>query len=149
MASGLAAATSAQAASARAAEFETRVARRDFRGLAKEDIPTPAMLVDLDLFEKNLQKLADHCRKAKLDLRPHVKVHKSPEIARRQVALGAIGLTAATIAECELMAAAGLKSILLTRQAAGKNAIARVVALAKKEPTFGTVVDDLLAAEWL
>lgn len=149
MAGGLAAASSAHGASARAAEFETRVARRDFRGLAKEDIPTPAMVVDLDLFEKNLQTLAGHCRKAKLDLRPHVKVHKSPEIARRQVALGAIGLTAATIAECELMAAAGLKSILLTRQAAGKNAIARVVTLAKKEPTFGTVVDDPLAAEWL
>ena len=107
------------------------------------------MVVDLEIFEKNLNTMADHCRKAGLQLRGHVKVHKSPDIARRQAALGSIGVTCATVAECELMANAGIKGVLLTRQPASKNNIGRAVALAKREPTFGTVVDDPLAAEWL
>jgi len=107
------------------------------------------MVVDLEIFEKNLNTMADHCRKAGLQLRGHVKVHKSPEIARRQAALGSIGVTCATVAECELMANAGIKGVLLTRQPTSKNNIGRTVALARREPTFGTVVDDPLAAGWL
>ena len=133
----------------RYAELEARIARRDFKNLFKEDLPTPCMVVDLEIFEKNLNTMADHCRKAGLQLRGHVKVHKSPEIARRQAALGSIGVTCATVAECELMVNAGIKGVLLTRQPAGKNNVARTVALAGREPTFGTVVDDPLAAEWL
>jgi D-serine deaminase-like pyridoxal phosphate-dependent protein len=100
------------------------------------------MVVDLETFEKNLNTMADHCRKAGLQLRGHVKVHKSPEIARRQAALGSIGVTCATVAECELMADSGIKGVLLTRQPTSKNNIGRTVALARREPTFGTVVDD-------
>src|SRR5216117_2760076 len=130
-------------------EIEARVTRRDLKNLFKEDLPTPCMVVDLEIFEKNLNTMAAHCRKAGLQLRGHVKVHKSPEIARRQAALGSIGVTCATVAECELMAKAGIKGVLLTRQPASKNNIGRTVALARREPTFGTVVDDPLAAEWL
>ena len=133
----------------RYAELEARIARRDLKNLFKEDLPTPCMVVDLDIFEKNLNTMADHCRKAGLQLRGHVKVHKSTDIARRQAALGSIGVTCATVAESELMANAGIKGVLLTRQPAGKNNIGRTVALAGREPTFGTVVDDPLAAEWL
>lgn len=107
------------------------------------------MIVDLEIFEKNLQTMAAHCRSTGIRLRGHVKVHKSPEVARRQVALGSIGVTCATIAECELMAHAGIRGVLLTRQPTSKNNIGRVIALAKREPTFGTVVDDPLAADWL
>ena len=70
----------------------------------KEDLPTPCMVVDLEIFEKNLQTMAEHCRKSGIQLRGHVKVHKSPDIAKRQLALGSIGVTCATVAECELMA---------------------------------------------
>ena len=83
------------------------------------------MVVDtIETFEKNLNTMADHCRKAGLQLRGHVKVHKSPEIARRQAALGSIGVTCATVAECELMVNAGIKGVLLTRQPTSKNNIA-------------------------
>src|SRR5689334_220063 len=109
----------------RSAEIAQRVFHRDLRDLHKEDLPTPSMLVDLDIFEKNLQTMADHCRNTGIHLRGHVKVHKSPDIARRQLALGSIGVTCATVAECELMAQSGITGVLLTRQAVSKNNIAR------------------------
>ncbi len=107
------------------------------------------MIVDLEILQQNLRTMADHCRNTGIRLRGHVKVHKSPEIAKRQVALGSIGVTCATIAECELMANSGIQGILLTRQPASKNNIVRTIELAKREPTFATVVDDPLVADWL
>jgi D-serine deaminase-like pyridoxal phosphate-dependent protein len=133
----------------RFAEIEGRIARHDLKDLHKEDLPTPCMLVDREIFEANLRKMANHCRTTGIHLRGHVKIHKSPEIAKRQIALGGIGVTCATVAECELMSSAGINNILLTRQPTSKNNIGRVIALAKRDPTFGTVVDDPLAAEWL
>lgn len=133
----------------RFAEIEARVARHDLKDISKEDLPTPCMLVDQEIFEANLRKMADHCRNTGIHLRAHVKIHKSTEIAKRQLALGGIGVTCATVAECEVMSRAGISNILLTRQATSKNNIGRVIALAKHDPTFGTVVDDPLAAEWL
>jgi D-serine deaminase-like pyridoxal phosphate-dependent protein len=130
-------------------ELEARVARRDFKNLSKEDLPTPCMVVDLEIFDKNLRTMADHCRTTGIHLRGHVKVHKSPDIAKRQLALGSIGVTCATVAEAELMAHSGVTGVLLTRQPTSKNNIGRVIMLAKREPTFATVVDDPLAAGWL
>src|SRR6266852_5241645 len=100
------------------ADLESRLARHELKDIFKEDLPTPCMVVDQEIFESNLKKMADHCSKTGIHLRAHVKVHKSTEIARRQIALGAIGLTCATVAECELMAHAGFNGILLTRQPA-------------------------------
>src|SRR5271157_4553761 len=74
-------------------EIETRLAHRDLKNISKEDLPTPCMIVDQDIFEANIKKMADHCRATGIQLRGHVKVHKSPEIAKRQLAQGAIGLT--------------------------------------------------------
>ncbi len=130
-------------------DIEARIARRDFRGLSKAELPTPCMIIDQALFEQNLQKMADHCKTAGIHLRPHVKIHKSVDIARRQLALGAIGLTTATIAESELMSGAGFKNVLWTKQPAGVNNISRAVALAKRDPTFMFVVDDPLVADWV
>jgi D-serine deaminase-like pyridoxal phosphate-dependent protein len=130
-------------------EIEARIARHDLDDIFKEDLPTPCMLVDQEIFEANLRKMADHCHATGMHLRGHVKVHKSTEIAQRQLAMGAIGVTCATVAECELMSHAGIDNILLTRQPAGKNNIGRVIALATHDPTFGTVVDDPIVAEWL
>jgi D-serine deaminase-like pyridoxal phosphate-dependent protein len=130
-------------------EIEGRIARHDFKNLTKEDLPTPCMVVDLEIFERNLHTMAEHCRATGIHLRGHVKVHKSPDIAKRQLALGSIGVTCATVAECELMASHGIKGILLTRQPTSKNNIGRTIALAKHEPTFGTVADDPLVADWL
>jgi len=131
------------------AEFETRIAHRDFRGITKDVLPTPSMLVDLDLFEKNIKTMADHCKATGIALRPHVKVHKSVDVARRQVAEGAIGLTCATIAEAELMSGAGIKHVLWTKQPASVNNISRAVALSKRDPTFMFVVDDPQVVDWV
>lgn len=130
-------------------EIEALITRRDFRNLQKEDLPTPCMVVDLDMLERNLRTMANHCRTADIQLRGHVKVHKSPDIAHRQVKLGSVGVTCATIAESELMSHSGVPGVLLTRQPVGKNNIARTIALARQDAAFATVVDDPLAADWL
>ena len=124
------------------AEFEQRIARKDFRGMTKETLPTPCMVVDIDLFQKNLETMADYAEKAPILLRPHVKVHKSLDIAKRQVALGAIGVTAATIAESELMSRGGIEGVLWTKQPASQNNLQRAIALTQRDPTFLFVVDD-------
>ena len=123
-------------------EFEQRIAKKNFTGMTKDMLPTPCMVVDIDLFEKNLKTMADYAKKAPIYLRPHVKVHKSVDIAKRQVALGAIGITAATIAESELMSNGGIKGVLWTKQPASYNNLLRAIALTKKDPTFMFVVDD-------
>jgi D-serine deaminase-like pyridoxal phosphate-dependent protein len=133
----------------RLAELEARLARHDLKDISKDDLPTPCMVVDQEIFDANLKKMSDHCTKTGIHLRAHVKVHKSTEVARRQLGMGAIGLTCATVAECELMSQAGFHGILLTRQPTSKNNIARALALAKRDSTFGTVVDDPQSATWL
>src|SRR5579862_1406432 len=97
-------------------EFEARVARRDFRNMTKDVLPTPSMVVDLDLFERNVTQMAVQAKSTGINVRPHVKVHKSVDVARRQIAQGAIGLTCATIAEAELMSGAGIRHVLWTKQ---------------------------------
>jgi D-serine deaminase-like pyridoxal phosphate-dependent protein len=119
------------------------------KDLYKEDLPTPCMIVDQELFEQNIRKMAGHGKGTNLNIRPHVKVHKSVDVAKRQIALGAIGLTVATIAEAELMSGAGIRGVFLTRQPAGKNNIARAAALSKRDPTFVVVVDDPIIADQL
>jgi D-serine deaminase-like pyridoxal phosphate-dependent protein len=130
-------------------EFEQRIARKDFRDITKDVLPTPCMVVDIDLFEKNLRTMADYAKSASIYLRPHVKVHKSVDVAKRQIAMGAIGLTTATIAESELMSAAGIKGVLWTKQPASRNNVMRAIALTKRDPTFMFVVDDPIVLDWV
>src|SRR5262245_39909357 len=99
-------------------------------GLTKSTIPTPALVVDLDAFEANVQKMADHCRQAKCGFRPHAKTHKCPAIAQRQMAAGARGICVATVPEAEALAAAGIRGILLTSPIVDAGKIGRMVALA-------------------
>ncbi len=130
-------------------EFETRIVRRDFRNITKDILPTPCMVVDLPMFEQNVKTMADQSKATGVNVRPHVKIHKSVDIAKRQIAQGAIGLTCATIAEAELMSAAGIKHVLWTKQPASINNVARAVALSKRDPTFMFVVDDPTVLNWL
>jgi D-serine deaminase-like pyridoxal phosphate-dependent protein len=130
-------------------EFESRIARRDFRGMTKDVLPTPCMVVDLNLFEQNIKRMADQSKATGIHVRPHVKVHKSVDVARRQIALGAIGLTCATIAEAELFSGAGIRNVLWTKQPASTNNIQRAVALSRKDPTFMFVIDDPQVANWV
>lgn len=148
-AGSLVAVQSGQAARYPYAELESRISRRDFRDLTKDVLPTPCMVVDLDLFERNVKKMAEHTKSSGLQLRPHVKVHKSVHIAKRQMELGANGLTTATIAESELMSGAGIKGVLWTKQPASQNNILRTIALTKRDPTFMFVVDDPIVLDWV
>ncbi|MEZ5367235.1 MAG: alanine racemase, partial [Bryobacterales bacterium] len=146
-AAGLAMSAAASAARSDAksypySEFEQRIAKKDFRGMTKDVLPTPCMVVDIDLFEKNLNHMANSAKATGINLRPHVKVHKSVDVAKRQIALGAIGLTTATIAESELMSDAGIKGVLWTKQPASTNNLVRAIALTKRDPTFMFVIDD-------
>jgi D-serine deaminase-like pyridoxal phosphate-dependent protein len=125
-----------------AGELEKRIARRDFRGLHKQDLPTPVLVLDEAAFERNLDRMSRHCQSAGLQLRAHVKVHRSADIGQRQVKAGAIGLCCATIAECEWMSANGISGLLWTAQPVGPDKTARFVALAKKDPASMTAVDD-------
>ena len=130
-------------------EFEARIAKRDFRGMTKDILPTPCMLVDLDMFNANVKHMADTAKTNGISVRPHVKVHKSVDVAKRQMAHGAVGLTVATIAEAELFSGAGITGILWTKQPVGINNIQRAVALSKKDPTFMLVTDDAKVVDWL
>lgn len=77
------------------------------------DLETPAVVVDLDVMERNLSRMAEYCRSHKLRLRPHTKSHKIPELARRQLAHAAQGITVAKIGEAEVMFDAGITDILI------------------------------------
>jgi D-serine deaminase-like pyridoxal phosphate-dependent protein len=94
-----------------------------------DDIDTPAVLIDLDRVEANLRRAQDHADAAGLRLRPHVKTHKLPGLARRQVELGAIGITAQKLGEAEAMADGGLTDIFLPYNIIGPAKLARLRAL--------------------
>jgi D-serine deaminase-like pyridoxal phosphate-dependent protein len=104
----------------------------EYRGRPKAHLPTPALLVDLERFEHNLRVMAEHCKNAGCGFRPHAKTHKCPEIARRQVAAGALGVCVATVPEAEAMVAAGIRGVLLTSPIVEPRKIARMVVLAQK-----------------
>jgi len=92
-------------------------------------IPTPALVLDLDAFARNVQKMADHCEANGIGLRPHAKTHKSAEIAKRQMAAGAVGVCCAKLAEAEALAARGIGKILLTSPLAAAGSAARAIEL--------------------
>src|SRR6267142_1467274 len=130
-------------------EFDARIAKRDFRDMTKDILPTPCMLVDLDMFKANVKHMADTAKANGINVRPHVKVHKSVDVAKHQVAHGAVGLTVATIAEAELFSGAGIKGVLWTKQPVGINNTQRAVLLSKKDPTFMFVLDDAQVVDWV
>jgi len=107
----------------------------------RDEIPTPALLLDLDRFERNLKRMAEHARRAGKDLRPHAKTHRCPEIARRQVAAGALGVACAKLGEAEVMAAAGVRGLLITTEIVSPAAIARLMTLLRQAPDTMVVVD--------
>lgn len=110
-------------------------------GVRKHDLPTPCLLVDLDLMEGNIEKMAAHAKAHSIGLRPHAKTHKCPEIAKRQIDSGALGICAATISEAEVMAAAGISGLLITSELVGPNKVQRLLRLTRAHPDTMTVVD--------
>jgi D-serine deaminase-like pyridoxal phosphate-dependent protein len=97
-----------------------------------EDLPTPAVLVDLDVLERNIARQADRARAAGLRLRPHAKTHKSPEIARMQLAAGAAGISLAKTSEAEVFAAEGFDDIFIAYPVVGAGKAERLLALSDR-----------------
>lgn len=110
---------------------------------------TPALVLDLDAFERNLAKMAAHCAAAGLGLRPHAKTHKSVEIARRQMAAGAVGVCVAKLGEAEVMGAGGIESVLVTSPVVKEDGIRRLMELNARIGDLMVVVDDMANAEAL
>ena len=107
------------------------------------ELPTPALLLDLELFEANLRYMADYVARAGKKLRPHAKAHKCVQIAKRQIAAGAVGVCVATVNEAELMAKAGIPGVLLTSPVADRGKCTRMAALATIAEDISVAVDHL------
>ncbi|MXV76399.1 DSD1 family PLP-dependent enzyme [Candidatus Poribacteria bacterium] len=102
-----------------------------FIGMHKAELDTPALLIDLDKMEANIAAMANYFSKVNADLRPHVKTHKTPIIAHKQIAAGAIGVTCAKLGEAEAIIHAGIRDVLIANQVVGPQKIARLINLAK------------------
>jgi D-serine deaminase-like pyridoxal phosphate-dependent protein len=98
-------------------------------GREKDALDTPALLVDLDLLEANIARIAKTCRDNGVGWRPHTKAHKTAEIARLQLAAGAIGIACAKLGEAEAMAAAGIRDIFIVNQIVGAEKVRRLIDL--------------------
>lgn len=111
-----------------------------------DELPTPVPLVDLDIMERNLERIVSLCRGAGVAYRPHVKTHKTPELARAQMQAGAVGITCAKVSEAEVMARAGLRDIFIAYPTVGRHRLERLERLAR-ENTISVGVDSLQGAK--
>jgi 3-hydroxy-D-aspartate aldolase len=96
------------------------------------EIETPALVIDLGALERNIAKMAAFSRIAGVRLRPHAKTHKSVEIARRQIAQGAVGQCAQTVGEAEVLVRGGISDVLLSNQVVGQRKLTRLASLARE-----------------
>ncbi|MBW7997387.1 MAG: D-TA family PLP-dependent enzyme [Candidatus Glassbacteria bacterium] len=97
-----------------------------------DELDTPALWADLDVVERNLSRMGEYCKAHGLALRPHIKTHKIPELAWRQIESGAVGITCAKVTEAAVMAAAGLEDILLAYPLWGPHKWRNLLALTRR-----------------
>ena len=109
------------------------------------EISTPALIVDLDVLEQNLERMASYCREHKIGLRPHTKTHKTPEVARMQADHGAVGLTVAKVGEAEVMVNSGLDEVLVAYPVFGVEKADRLAALARDRHILVSLDDEATA----
>ncbi len=109
--------------------------------MALADVDTPALLIDLDAFERNLAAMAEHVSAAGVRIRPHAKTHKCAVIARLQMDLGAVGVCCQKVSEAQALVQAGVTDVLVSNQVVGRRKVEHLVALAR-EAKVGVCVDD-------
>jgi len=114
-----------------------------------ERITTPALILRLDLFERNLTRMAAFLASSGLSIRPHAKTHKCSAIAKRQIEAGALGVSTATLREAEAMVAAGIAGVLITSPVVGASKIERLMRLHGEADGLMTVADNRDNAEAL
>lgn len=107
----------------------------------RRDMATPALVVDVDALERNIAAMAAFAHAASISLRPHAKTHKSTEIARRQIAAGAVGVCCAKLGEAEALADGGVENILVTSPVVGAQGVERLAALSARSPGLMAAVD--------
>jgi D-serine deaminase-like pyridoxal phosphate-dependent protein len=112
-------------------------------------LQTPALVIDRDRLEANIAHMADHARRHGIALRPHAKTHKCSEIAKLQIAAGAIGICVAKLGEAEALADTGIDSILITSPVVSEGGIARLMALNARVGELMAVCDNAVVAESL
>lgn len=96
------------------------------------ELDTPALLIDLDVMERNLRRVAEYARAHQLRLRPHTKTHKIPALGRRQLDSGAAGLTVAKVGEAEVMLAAEPPDLLVAYPVIGRRKLERLMEVARR-----------------
>ena len=109
-------------------------------GAHLDDVDTPALVLDLDAFEHNLDTLHATLASLPVRVRPHAKSHKCPEIARQQVRRGAIGVCCQKVSEAEALVAGGIRDVTIVNEVVGPTKLARLAALAR-EAHLGVAVD--------
>lgn len=98
-------------------------------GCTKDDLDTPALCLDLDVLDSNIRAVAQTCHRHNVAWRPHSKGHKVPTVAQAQIAAGAIGVTCAKLAEAEVMAAGGVRDMLIANMIVGPHKLRRLAEL--------------------
>ena len=117
-------------------------------GAPLSEIDTPALIIDLDAFERNLDTMAAAVGKLGVRLRPHAKTHKSPLIAAKQIARGAVGMCCQKVAEAEVLVAGGVSDVLVSNEVVGLRKLERLAALAR-HARISVCVDDSIMVEQL
>ena len=118
-------------------------------GASLEQLDTPAMLVDLTLMEANIARLMERLQASQVQVRPHLKTVKSPDLVRLLLQAGAVGGCVAKVSEAEVMVQAGIHNLLITTEIVGAPKLARLIALLPHAPQLTVVVDSLEGAQAL
>ena len=118
---------------------------------SRRSLNTPALVLDLEMLDRNIAEMANFAKAHRVNLRPHSKTHKSADIAKRQIASGALGVCCAKLGEAEALAEGGVESLHITSPVVTPQAIARLIELNGKTRDVVVVVDhpanvDALAA---
>src|SRR5271155_5058084 len=111
-------------------------------GMSLDEVDTPALVIDLDAFERNLRRLPEQIAGRSVKARPHAKTHKCPVIALKQIELGAVGVCVQKVSEAEAMVYGGVRDVLVTNEGVGRQKLRRLTALAQSA-RIGVCVDDV------
>lgn len=103
------------------------------------DLETPSVLIDMDKMERNITRMQKHCDDLGIQFRPHIKTHKIPDIARRQIEAGAVGVACQKVSEAEVFAAAGFNDIQIPYNIVGRRKTQRLAKLAQQADVTVTV----------
>lgn len=110
-------------------------------GMALDEVDTPALVIELDAFERNLKRLPEAVAGRAVRLRPHAKTHKCPVIALQQIALGAVGVCCQKVGEAEAMVLGGVPDVLVSNEIVGTTKLRRLASLARRA-RIAVCVDD-------